>query len=454
MFKHFSIHTAYLLIGLLYVLLPIMSWVILANQRRKVVALWCLGGILFGLGAMLIGLRLLLNPFVSYTFAVGLLWYGMAIKIDALRLELNVTSKPYYALFIGMIYIATYEFFRTVFPQPVLRFSVGMLTFIIQTLLVAHLVLIIYRREKLQSLLWLFFTFAVAASLNAIKLLLVITGYTEPDVSSSEIDGLLTVASGLVLAVIGNFAFVGLYLERAVKAQESKLSHQVEQLERQRSIGLMATSFAHELSQPLTSIALDLENIKDQNNSEGITPTALRQSIDEIEKTLTHSMNLIDRIRNYIQPQVENFQETELVHLIRDVASIVSYEARINDVIFHYDVPFSLYVWCDKVEISQIVLNVYRNAIEAMQETTKRVLFVSIKKVDQHAVVRFRDTGVGITDAIKDHLGNAFVTTKSKGLGVGLSISKAIAEKHGGSLVITNTPEGGAEVTLNLPLGP
>ena len=54
MFKYFSIHTAYLLIGLLYVLLPIMSWVILANQRRKEVALWCLGGILFGLGAMLI----------------------------------------------------------------------------------------------------------------------------------------------------------------------------------------------------------------------------------------------------------------------------------------------------------------------------------------------------------------------------------------------------------------
>ena len=155
-----------------------------------------------------------------------------------------------------------------------------------------------------------------------------VLGYTEPDAGSTEIDGVLIVASGLLLAVIGNFAFVGLYLERAVKAQASKLSRQVEQLERQRSIGLMATSFAHELSQPLTSIALDLENIKDQNKTEGISPIALTQAIEEVEKTLTHSMSLIARIRNYIHPQAANFQENDLVHLLRDVATIVNYETR------------------------------------------------------------------------------------------------------------------------------
>jgi signal transduction histidine kinase len=454
MFKSFSIHTAYLLIGLLYVLLPILSWVILANQRRKAVALWCLGGIVFGLGAMLIGLRLVLNPLVSYTFAFGLLWFGFAIKIDALKLELNVKPEPYVALFFGAAFITVYEFFRTAWPHPLIRFSVGMVAFVAQSLFIGYLVFAFYKREKLQSLLWLFFTFVAAAALNAIKLLLVMTGYTEPDVSSSEIDGLLTVTSGLLLAVVGNFAFVGLYLERAVKAQESKLSRQVEQLERQRSIGLMATSFAHELSQPLTSIALDLEYIKDQNQTAGLSPTLLAQGLEEVQKTVAHAMALIARIRNYIHPKAANFQENELVHLLRDVATIVSYEARLNGVTFDYDMPSAMPVWCDKVEISQIVLNVYRNAIEAMQDTTERVLFVSIHKEGPEAVIQFRDTGVGITDAVKEHLGNAFFTTKDNGLGVGLSISKAIAEKHGGDLVIANAPVKGAIVTLRLPLGP
>lgn len=320
MFKYFSIHTAYQLIGLLYVLLPIMSWIILANQRRKEVALWCFGGVLFGLGAMLIGLRLVLDPLLSYTLAIGLLWVGLAIKMDALKLELNIKSEPYAALFLGTAYLAVYEFFRTAFPQPLIRFSVGMLAFVLQSLFIAHLVLAFYKREKLQSLLWLFFTFIGAATLNLIKLLLVLFGYTEPDAGSSEIDGILIVASGLLLAVVGNFAFVGLYLERAVKTQESKLSRQVEQLERQRSIGLMAKSFAHELSQPLTSIALDLDNIKQQNRSEGMTPSDLNHAIDEVEKTLAHSMDLIARIRNYIHPQTPTFQETDLVHLLPDVA--------------------------------------------------------------------------------------------------------------------------------------
>jgi signal transduction histidine kinase len=386
--------------------------------------------------------------------AIGLLWYGLAIKIDALKLELNIKSEPYSALFLGAAYISVYEFFRTAFPQPMVRFSVGMLVFVFQSLFIGYLVLAFYKREKLQSLLWLFFTFVAAAALNVIKLLLVVTGYTQPDVSSSEIDGLLTVSSGLLLAVVGNFAFVGLYLERAVIAQASKLSRQVEQLERQRSIGLMATSFAHELSQPLTSIALDLENIKDQNKTEGISPSALTQAIEEVQKTLTHSMDLIARIRNYIQPQAANFQETNLVDLLRDVSTIVRYETRAYGVTFQYDVPLELYVWCDKVEISQIVLNVYRNAIEAMQVTPERVLDISMKKEGPQAVIHFRDTGVGITDAVKDHLGNAFFTTKDKGLGVGLSISQAIAEKHGGSLAIGNAPKRGAIVTLRLPVGP
>jgi signal transduction histidine kinase len=448
----FNIHTAYLLIGLLYVLLPVMSWAVLAKQRLQEVALWCLGGILFCLGAMLIGLRPVLHPIVSYTLAVALLWYGLAIKFDALKLALHEASDRYTLLLYGVIYVAIYEFFRGVWPNSYARFTVGLLSFVFQCLLIAYLLFKVHQREKLQSLLWLLFTFLTVAGLNTIKLLLVLMGYAEPDVTSGQTDGILTVISGLLLAVVGNFAFVGLYLERSVREQESKLSQQVAHLERQRSIGMMATSFAHELSQPLTSISLDLENIKAQNNTEGIQKDALNEAIAEVETTLAHTRHLIARIRNYIEPQTQNYQATDLVHLLHDVSRIVYYEKRKHGVTFHYELPQSLFIQCDPVEISQIVLNIYRNAIEAMQDAPTRLLSVTIKTSGNDALVQFKDTGIGISDNVKPYLGHAFFTTKEHGLGVGLSISQAIAEKHRGSLTIANAASGGAEARLRLPL--
>ena len=449
----FNIYTAYLLIGLLYVLLPIMSWAVLAKQRLQEVALWCFGGILFGLGAMLIGLRPVLHPLVTYTVAIALLWYGLAIKTDALKLSLHEVSGRYTLLLNGLVYVAIYEFFRSVWPNPTVRFTVGLLSFIFQCLLIASLVFKVHQREKLQSLIWLFFTFLAVAGLNAIKLLLVLMGYTEPDVTSGQTDGILTVISGLLLAVVGNFAFVGLYLERAVREQESKLSQQVAHLERQHSIGMMAASFAHELSQPLTSISLDLENIKSQNNAEGIQKDALNGAIEEVETTVAHTRHLITRIRDYIEPQTKNYQATDLVHLLHDVSRIVDYEKRKHGVTFHFDLPHQLYIQCDPVEISQIVLNIYRNAIEAMQDTPSRWLSIAITTTGNEAVIQFKDTGLGIIDSVQPHLGHAFFTTKEHGLGVGLAISKAIAEKHLGALTIANSADGGAEVTLRLPLG-
>lgn len=450
--KFFNIHTAYLLIGLLYLLLPIMSWAALAKQRHKEVALWCLGGILFGVGAMLIGLRPVMHPFITYTVAVALLWYGLAIKVDALRLALHEASDRYALVLNGIVYVVIYEFFRSVWPNPTARFTVGLLSFIFQCLLIASLVLKVHKREQLQSLLWLLFTFLAAAGLNSIKLLLVLMGYAEPNVTSGETDGILTVISGLLLAVVGNFAFVGLYLERSVREQESKLSLQVAHLERQHSIGMMAASFAHELSQPLTSISLDLENIKSQNNAEGIRKNDLNVAIEEVKTTLAHTRDLIARIRDYIEPQTQNYQATDLVYLLHDVSRIVDYEKRKHGVTFHFDLPHELYIQCDSVEISQIVLNIYRNAIEAMQDAPTRLLSIVIKTTVNEAIIRFNDTGLGITDNVKPHLGHAFFTTKEHGLGVGLSISKAIAEKHRGELTIANSTDGGAEVTLRLPL--
>ena len=91
------------------------------------------------------------------------------------------------------------------------------------------------------------------------------------------------------------------------------------------------------------------------------------------------------------------------------------------------------------------------NAIEAMQNSATRFVTLRLTTTQDRCILRFSDTGPGIAPELLDRVGTPFVTSKADGLGVGLAISRAIAEKHGGTLTITNSASGGACVTLDLP---
>ena len=104
------------------------------------------------------------------------------------------------------------------------------------------------------------------------------------------------------------------------------------------------------------------------------------------------------------------------------------------------------------MQLSQIVLNVYRNAMQAMAPNVSKKMYVTLERADERVVLRVRDTGPGVSAEMKPVVGAAFVSSKEDGLGVGLSISKTIAEMHSGSLAISNAVDGGAIVELNLPM--
>lgn len=435
----------------MYVLLPIMSWLVLASHKRAEVNFWCIGGVLFGAGAILIGLRNSINPLLSYTLAISLIAIGLNLKITSLTIFLFYKKYITLNLTSIIIYIVVYEYYREYDPFPMMRFTISFSAFIVQLLVISYLFYQLKRFEKFKSVYWLFYTFAGSAVLNIIKLNLVWLGYSNPDISSVDADVILTLASAVLLAVFGNFAYVMMYLEKAIKESEDSVLVHVKQLERQRSIGIMSHSFAHELSQPLTSISLDLYDLKRsifQSNSQ--QHKSLINMINNIESTVKNAIDLIGRIRNFSKPSTTNYKKTNLVRLARDVISAFSPHLKRDSVQIIIDTPTKAILECDNIEISQIFVNVVRNAIEAMENVEEKILTISINDGSEFVTVLFKDTGKGIDMSNVSELGTPFFTTKDSGLGIGFSISKSIAEKHNGTLTIENGKDNGALVTLML----
>jgi signal transduction histidine kinase len=460
----YHIPTVFLIIGLLYIVLPIVIWLVLAKQDNRTVRWWCIGGGILGLGMVLVGLRSSLPAWVSYPIANTLAWTGLTLQAWALRRVLDESWNPVWVALSIIAWLCVFEYFRLVLQDSHLRFTWSTMFIMGALAYIGHLAWRISTLYGLRNGRWLSAIYAVAAFTLLLRILRVFLGLTEPEVVVADIDSLLTVFSGLLISVLGSFAFVGVFVERATKreayaieqrvreTESGRLGAQIAQLERQRVLGTMSASFAHELSQPLTAILMDVETIKNRLAAKDGNGEDVLESVADIESSTYRTVKLVERIRDFIQPSQNAYEAIDIQTLLKDVAHLLKHEIRKQHIEFEYDLDADApKILGDRLEISQIVLNVYRNAMQAMAHSEPKKIFVTLESMGARVVLHIRDTGPGVLEALKDKVGQPFVTSKKDGLGVGLSISRAIAEKHGGSLTITNVRGGGAVVELNLP---
>jgi C4-dicarboxylate-specific signal transduction histidine kinase len=266
-------------------------------------------------------------------------------------------------------------------------------------------------------------------------------------------------------SVVGNVAFIGIFFERSVKrdillAQEqarqdenARLNAQIAQLDRQRSLGAMSASLSHELNQPLTAILLDTNMVQRGLQADNLSRTELLENIQAIEHNTQRASQIIERIRNFIRPEKPIRQAIDVNLLTREVHGLMTAELRSQHVHFSF-VHDAKPAWVmgDPIQLSQVLLNVYRNALQAVAQVQTRKIVVRTSVQNNAVHVTVQDAGRGFVPETMQHVGEAFFTTKADGLGVGLNISRTIAQQHGGQLLFANALEGGAQVTLVLPL--
>lgn len=236
--------------------------------------------------------------------------------------------------------------------------------------------------------------------------------------------------------------------ETRLQELQSELVH----VSRLTALGEMASALAHEINQPLSAIANYLQGSADLLERNPIPADKLRAALDKASAQALRAGDIIHRLREFVARGETERHVESLSKLIEEASALALVGAKEHGISVRYRMePDADLVCADRVQIQQVVLNLIRNAVDAMEETPQRRLVIATRTLEGQVEVSVADTGPGISPKVADQLFQPFVTTKRTGMGVGLSISRTIIEAHGGHLRAESNPEGGATFRFTLP---
>jgi two-component system sensor kinase FixL len=239
------------------------------------------------------------------------------------------------------------------------------------------------------------------------------------------------------------------------RARMQELQEQLLQVSRLRLMGEMAAVLAHELNQPLASAANYMTATLRLLDSAAPDLAQAAEAARRAHGQTQRAGDIIRRLRAFVEPGKTSRQPEILGPLIDEASALALVGLGDRDVTVKYasgaDLPP---VMVDRLEVQQVVLNLIRNALEAMRSSERRELTLATSRWDSMVVVSVADSGCGIPPAVEAQLFQPFVTTKPEGMGIGLSVCRAIVEAHGGRLWAEPNPGGGSLFRFTLPVAP
>jgi two-component system, LuxR family, sensor kinase FixL len=236
--------------------------------------------------------------------------------------------------------------------------------------------------------------------------------------------------------------------ERRMQDLQSELVH----VSRLTAMGEMASSLAHELNQPLSAITSYLRGAATLLKAGEVDKDRVRDALDRSADQALRAGDIIKRLREFVaKGETQQTLENPGI-LLEEAAALALVGAREQGVRVSLrcdrDLPGIL---ADKIQIEQVALNLIRNAVEAMETTSRRDLTIEVARRGEFAHFSVADTGTGIGPEIAKHLFQPFVTSKANGMGVGLSICRTIIEAHGGRISAGANKGGGTIFEFTVP---
>jgi two-component system, LuxR family, sensor kinase FixL len=239
-----------------------------------------------------------------------------------------------------------------------------------------------------------------------------------------------------------------------IEARLQELQAELVHVSRLTAMGEMASALAHELNQPLSAIANYMKGSRrllESNTDE--RAGMVRDAMDKAADQALRAGQIIRRLRDFVARGESERCVEDVRKLVEEASALALVGAKDRGVRVRFELaPGADYVLADKVQIQQVLLNLIRNAIEAMEGCARRDLVVATARAADNMVeISVADTGTGIAPEIGAQLFQPFVTSKAQGMGVGLSISRTIVEAHGGAIAPRPNSGGGTVFSFTLP---
>jgi two-component system, LuxR family, sensor kinase FixL len=242
--------------------------------------------------------------------------------------------------------------------------------------------------------------------------------------------------------------------EVEARKQRERLAH----VARLGTLGEMAAGIAHELNQPLAAIANYTQACQRLMAAGDMDAEELGQVLGRVTAQARRAGDVIQRLRAFVRRHTPDRRNRDAKELIQEILPLVEMDCRSHEVDlrlqFQSDLPK---VQVDGIQLQQVLLNLTRNAVEAMNACAPEVRSLLIRTEalgDDEVELAVEDAGPGVPDTMLEQLFEPFFTTKPEGMGLGLSLSRSIIEAHGGTLRYDSHPSGGSIFRIRLPTAP
>lgn len=266
----------------------------------------------------------------------------------------------------------------------------------------------------------------------------------------------------LVFSVCG--ALVGLLLwtvhttllRRSAEAALSKLTESINAQSRIGLLGEVSLSIAHELNQPLTTIANYAAACEIKLKSMQDTSGELTEYLSQIRAQTLRASEVVSSVRNFVQKKQNSASLISIGTTIEKLEPILKMMAKDHKAKIEFDIDLQSkhLINADAILLEQVVINLVQNSLEAMETTAQTLRAVKLRSFTDslgNVILEVADTGAGIPPQILHRVMEPYFSTKPKGLGIGLSFSRSVVEKFGGSIKFSPSKDRGTLATLTFP---
>lgn len=458
--------TLFKISGMLYLLMAVMTWMMLGRPRRGPVLVWCLGGVLISLSVWLISQRGQWSGVWTDGLAQTAYLASFGVLAQSLRMDLGRAWRWRWLLAILLVYAAVITFGFGDQHSQILAIGVRLAN-VVGLFVLTATALMLARRERSRNgwIMTLGYGLMGAAMLAATWSTL--QGHANLQFLQDGGVFLLLGATSLLTLILSHMGYLGLALERSLRhnmalrqsqwqsQQWRERSQALALHDRQRTLAVLANSLGHAILQPLTATLLQLEIARRLLRSPQPDAPQVQQSLAQVVQGLRRSADLVKHIRNFLRPAVSNAtgQALPLQAVMQDAQDLLRQELMYQGIVLQVSAaPSPVLVHAQRLPLTQALVQVLRNAMQAVRGQPRRVIEMQLKSEGALAWIEVRDSGPGF--ARQGQTAHAWESTPATDAwtGLGLEMTRGILSQFDGELSWQNAPTGGAQVRLSLPL--